>query len=91
MANWLFEANPERYDVFADLRTGTPIKAWSIGRHRADVVAGDRAALWVGCSIAWQGRAGRRRGGAQWYIGDGHRPSLAAPRVIALRASMEAL
>lgn len=46
--NWLFQANPERYDVFADLASGDPIEGWSIVRHRDDIQPGDRAALWVG-------------------------------------------
>jgi hypothetical protein len=47
MANWLFQANPARYDVFGDLASGEPIESWSITRHFNDIGEGDRAALWV--------------------------------------------
>jgi len=48
MSNWLFQANPARYDVLTVLASGKPIEAWSIGRHYRDLIQGDRAALWVG-------------------------------------------
>lgn len=48
MANWIFQGVPSRYDTAGDFDRGEPPAAWSIGRHRSDLTAGDRAALWIG-------------------------------------------
>jgi hypothetical protein len=48
MANWIFQGVPSRYDTLGDFERGEPPTSWSIGRHRDDLVPGDRAALWVG-------------------------------------------
>ena len=48
MANWIFQGVPSRYDVLGDFERGEVPTSWSIGRHRDDLAAGDRAALWVG-------------------------------------------
>lgn len=47
MANWIFQGNPNRFEVMALLEAQEPIDAWSITRHIGDLKPGDRAALWV--------------------------------------------
>jgi 5-methylcytosine-specific restriction protein A len=47
MANWIFQGNPERFDVMAVLEEAKPIESWSISRHVDDMQPGDNAALWV--------------------------------------------
>jgi len=48
LQNWIFQAIPDRYDVFAALENPESIAGWSITRHAEDVQPGDRAILWVG-------------------------------------------
>ena len=49
MPNWLFQSNPRRYDVMADLMDGElGDYSWSIQRHAGDIKPGDKAALWIG-------------------------------------------
>jgi hypothetical protein len=48
MTNWVFQGVPSRYDTVGDFERGELPASWSIGRHREDLAAGDRAALWVG-------------------------------------------
>jgi EVE domain len=45
---WIFQANPERYNIFSPLANNKPITRWAIERHKDDVERGDRAVLWVG-------------------------------------------
>lgn len=47
VANWIFQGNPQRFDVGGLLEEGKPIESWSITRHLDDVQTGDNAALWV--------------------------------------------
>lgn len=47
MANWLFQANPERYDALRDLEEVGDIDSFSVGRHVSELTDGDRAALWI--------------------------------------------
>lgn len=47
MANWIFQANPQRYDALRDLREIGDIGSMSVGRHVGDLQPGDRAALWI--------------------------------------------
>jgi EVE domain len=46
--NWIFQANPDRYDIVSVLENNQPIDAWLIQRHADDVRPGDRVAIWVG-------------------------------------------
>lgn len=48
MKTWLFQANPDRYDIMAVLKAGELINEWSITHHLHDVSPGDRAVLWIG-------------------------------------------
>ena len=42
MPNWLFQGNPGRYDVMADLMEGElGDYSWSIQRHADDIKPGD--------------------------------------------------
>jgi 5-methylcytosine-specific restriction enzyme A len=48
LKTWLFQANPDRYDILAALKTCETLDEWSITQHIKDVAPGDRAVLWVG-------------------------------------------
>lgn len=41
MRDWIFQANPDRYDLVAAARTGTS-ERWSMKVHRQEVAVGDR-------------------------------------------------
>ena len=42
---WIFQANPEVYDVRAAIRKLREI-AWTVNRHKEEIAAGDRVYLW---------------------------------------------
>lgn len=42
MRTWIFQANPDRYDVLDDLARGRPITTWSVTRHVKDLSPGDQ-------------------------------------------------
>jgi predicted RNA-binding protein with PUA-like domain len=44
---WLFQCNPERFDVFAAAASADDVDDWSLARYRYRVQPGDRAVLWV--------------------------------------------
>jgi hypothetical protein len=66
MKNWIFQANPERYDVLADLRAGPITGGWSIARHQDELAAGEPAGLWVSGRHAGIYALGRIAPGAQF-------------------------
>ena len=47
MRNWIFQANPKRYDFFPDVATADMPESWIVSRHFGDLQPGDRAALWL--------------------------------------------
>lgn len=47
MTTWIFQANPDRYDIMAALQDGQTVTEWSISQHVDDLAPGDRAVLWV--------------------------------------------
>ena len=53
--SWVFQANPEIYDLEAFLATGEPETRWLVSQFKDEVRAGDRVYLWLagpraGCS-----------------------------------------
>lgn len=43
---WLFQANPDRYDIFASIVNETA-ELWNLNQHSADVQTGDRVLIWA--------------------------------------------
>ena len=39
---WIFQSNPDKYDLLADLKTGKPDPSWSANQHRDEMFVGDR-------------------------------------------------
>lgn len=44
---WVFQANPEKYDLVADLRDGVKIDEWSVAAHKNKIKPGDLVILWT--------------------------------------------
>lgn len=42
---WIFQANPDKYDIFETLRSGEEL--WNLRQHAHDVHIGDRVLIWV--------------------------------------------
>src|SRR6478752_3211943 len=79
LSNWLFQGNPERYAVIANLMDGELRDySWSIQRHAGDIKPGDKAALWIGGKIAGCVRRWHRHRRALY--GCGRRVEVAARR-----------
>lgn len=53
---WLFQANPDRWDLAEELRTGEwregEVRDWTVSRHQQEIRPGDRVALWQAGSNA---------------------------------------
>ena len=45
MSYWLFQANPDRYDIIGALRE-LPVIPWSLRQHERDVKVGDGILIW---------------------------------------------
>lgn len=39
---WIFQSNPDKYDLLADLKTGKPDPSWSANQHRDEMRIDDR-------------------------------------------------
>ena len=52
MAAWLFQGNPDRFDVDAYLRADRHVY-WTVARHENDIAVGDRVFLWRDGEGAW--------------------------------------
>lgn len=46
MRYWLFQANPEKYDITTALKNMKTIP-WALRQHSGDVLPGDRALIWA--------------------------------------------
>jgi|GEM_PF-1904050 len=44
--SWIFQANPERFDLLGVLKPGAEI-AWSVNQNRSDVTVGDKVYYWM--------------------------------------------
>src|SRR4051812_24312473 len=42
---WLFQANPDKYDIFETLQLGEEL--WNLRQHAREVRVGDRVLIWV--------------------------------------------
>jgi hypothetical protein len=43
---WIFQGNPEYYDVIGALRDGA-LKTWSVNQYKKEIRTGDRVIIWV--------------------------------------------
>lgn len=43
---WVFQGNPQYYDVIGALRDGA-LKEWQVNQHKQDIHAGDKVIIWV--------------------------------------------
>ena len=39
---WIFQSNPQRYDLLSDLESGSPDPSWSANQHRDEMKKGDK-------------------------------------------------
>ena len=39
---WIFQSNPQRYDLLGDLQSGSPDASWSANQHRDEMKIGDK-------------------------------------------------
>jgi hypothetical protein len=39
---WIFQSNPQRYDLLGDLESGSPDPSWSANQHRDEMKKGDK-------------------------------------------------
>ena len=46
MNTWIFQGNPDYFDIDAYLDAGFPRIAWTVNQHAADIKPGDRVYLW---------------------------------------------
>lgn len=42
---WLFQANPDKYDIFETMKQGTDL--WNLRQHSSSIQVGDRVLIWV--------------------------------------------
>jgi hypothetical protein len=45
--NWLFQANPEIYDIWTDYENRELIDGWTVHRYLGELSRGDRAAVCI--------------------------------------------
>jgi len=48
---WLFQANPDKFDLAGALKAGK-LQTWQVNQHRKEIHMGDRVALWLSGSDA---------------------------------------
>lgn len=47
MKVWIFQCNPDRYDLLSSLKANIQERVWMVNQHKDEIKKGDIALLWI--------------------------------------------